>query len=772
MAKALVSQPMTRRAVLTLGAVTLGAIGGLAGIAGASSRERPANQRIPLGDLVLLARSDPWRLSLLGPLGEVVWAEAEDQTLGYTTDDGQVYRAGRLASFASVGGDAVQLVAQTDDPAGGAIVVEVRVLGPRAFRLTITPDTTASVAAVSGAFASASDERLVGLGERFDGVNQRGRRVEMWAEDRRLAGYGPSTYAPIPLLLSSRGHGFLLERFERSHFDLGETQPDRWSWQQDAPAASILITYGPSLKELVTRNALITGLPPLPPPWLFGVWKTSVGGQDRVVAEMRRLRELKVPVSAVFVFDAVDAEANIGWPVVTFAGRQAGPYPDPAGFTSTLHGLGFKVLNYFTADFHVDRPNYQEPAMHGFLVKRQDGRVYIHPAFQEGWLDYADPDAVLWWSTLWRRALSDLGYDGGMLDLGELIPPDAMLGDGTSGTQSHNRYPLMYARAAWQSACAARPDGDFALVVRSGAMGAQRYHSAQWNGDAVMRWQSPDGLQSMVPAAVSFGLSGFPFWHTEVAGYVQADLTHADERELWLRWLQLASWTSLLRDHLGDQPRSPIDVWLDDGTVSAFRTAARVHASLLPYLYSLAAEATLTGLPIMRYLPLEAPDDPRAWQEEQTYFLGPQFLVAPVLEPGATTRTVYLPTGEWVDYWRGTVYAGGREVTVPAPLDGSGPPVFARAGAIIPLAPEHDSLVAASTSSVTTWSGDLIVRVMPGSPAGGQPASFMLYDGTRLQWTGSALIVDANPTPRSIELRAPDGSVVVRQVDGPHAVIA
>jgi len=267
-------------------------------------------------------------------------------------------------------------------------------------------------------------------------------------------------------------------------------------------------------------------------------------------------------------------------------------------------------------------------------------------------------------------------------------------------------------------------------------------------------------------------LSGFPFWHTEVAGYVQADLSHDQERELWLRWLQLASWTSLLRDHLGDQPRSPIDVWLDDGTLSAFRTAARVHASLLPYLYSLAAEAHQTGVPIMRYLPLEAPDDPRAWQQEQTYFLGPHFLVAPVTDPGATTRTVYLPPGEWIDYWRGTMYAGSREVTVPAPLDASGPPVFARAGAVIPLAPEYDSLVHAVGADIQTWSGDLVVRVMPSGPDGSPDSSFTLYDGTRLLWNGAALVVDGNPRPRSIELRAPDGSVSVQQVDGAHAIIA
>ena len=303
--------------------------------------------------------------------------------------------------------------------------------------------------------------------------------------------------------------------------------------------------------------------------------------------------------------------------------------------------------------------------------------------------------------------------------------------------------------------------------MRSGALGAQRFQSGQWNGDAVMRWQGSEGLESMVPAALSFGLSGFPYWHAEVAGYVQADLNHEAERELWLRWLQLATWTSLLRDHLGDHQRSPIDVWLDDGTISAFRSAARVHASLVPYLYSLAAEASQTGVPMLRYMPMEVPEDERAWDQEQSYFLGPTFLVAPVVEAGATTRTVYLPYGEWVDYWRGTIYSGGREVTVPAPLGASGPPVFARAGAIVPLAADYDTLVAAdATSGVPTWNGDLVIRVMPNGPSGSHDASFVLYDGTRLSWDGAKLQVESNPTPRTIELRKPNGDVVVQLVTG------
>src|SRR6266851_6379283 len=480
---------VSRRAFLVLGGAALGAIAGLAEITGGSRQQRPEEQRISLGEMTLVVQADPWRMSLRGPSGEVVWDEAADDTLGYQTLDGHTRRAVRLLSVANVGDDGVQLVAETDEPAAGAIVVEVLALGPRTFRLRVTPNSTSEVASVGGALISPPDERFVGFGERFDGVDQRGRRVETWAADRRVAGYGASTYAPVPSLLSSRGYGFTLERFERSRFDLAALRPDRWAWQQDAPAASIVVTYGPGLRDLLFRNAEYSGLAPLPPPWLFGGWKTSVGGPEQVTAEMLRLRDLKVPVSAVFTFDAVDSEANIGWPIVTFAGREAGAYPHPADFTATLHGRGLKVLNYFTADFHLDRSNYQEPAQHGFLVRRQDGRVYVHPGFQVAWLDLSDPDAVLWWAASWRRALTDLGYDGGMLDLGELIPADSAFADGTTGLQSHNRYPLLYAQSAWQTASAIRPDGDFELVLRSGSIGAQRFQNAQWNGDAVMGWQ-------------------------------------------------------------------------------------------------------------------------------------------------------------------------------------------------------------------------------------------------------------------------------------------
>jgi alpha-glucosidase len=350
-----------------------------------------------------------------------------------------------------------------------------------------------------------------------------------------------------------------------------------------------------------------------------------------------------------------------------------------------------------------------------------------------------------------------------MLDLGELLPEGARFADGSTGAETHNAYPMLYARAAWQAAQSARPDGDVVLMGRAGAVGAQRYQSLQWPGDPRMRWDGRDGFQSLLPAGLSFGLSGFPYWHPEVAGYLQSDLGPVRERELWLRWLQFATWSPTLRDHYGEHLNDPTDAWKDAETLGAFRAAARVHAMLIPYLYAAASEAHRDGVPIMRYLPLEFPNDPRAWTQEQSYLLGPDLLVAPVMTPDTRQRTVYLPTGSaWVDFWTGQSYPGGQEVTVKAPLDGGHTPVFARAGAVLPLAPTYDSLVSATAGAITVYSGDLDVRLIPG--AGGKT---LLGDGTRLSWDGgTSLQVEGSPSMRTIRVTWPGGTTSTAGVSG------
>ncbi len=728
-----------------------------------STDERTLELRI--GELVARVERDPWRMTLLDPLERPFWrgrgvdSAVPPAPFGYRDAAGAWWRLTRLISHQSAG-DTVRLVAATDEPNGRTAQIELRSLGPRTVRVTFSLSDPSWVASVSQSVEVAHDERFLGFGERFDGVDQRGRRIELWAQDRRDVGFGASTYAPIPFFVSSRGYSFALESDARARFDVAASDTATLSWELDRPSASYVLSYGPSPRDLVQQHAQLTGLPPLPPVWAFGVWKTAIGGEQEVLRDAARLRAEGVPVSALLVYDVRDDEAYLGWPFVGFGKRRPGQYPDPRRLTDRLHAGGFKVLGYKNADLHVARPTRPTPATESFLVRTPDGHPYVHPHHRVAWVDFTNPAAVSWWSGLWRRALADLGFDGGMLDLGELVPEDAHYADGTTGIATHNRYLGLYAKSSFEAAQAARGD-DFVVFARSASRGAQRYQSLQWSGDQLITWDR-DGIQGLVPAALSMGISGFPYWHPEVAGFLGVGLPAPSERELWFRWLQLGAMTPLLRDAYGEHQGNPVEVWSDRETIAAFRAHARLHNSLVPYLHSQARIASETGLPIMRHLALSAPNDPRAWAEEQSYTLGDDLLVAPVVEEGARLRTLYLPPGQWVDWWSGQPWEGGRVITVDAPLDRV--PLLARAGAILPLATDFDTLAPVPDGSVKRWDGGLVIRVV--APATTDVAArrlpattFRLYDGTLFTSspTADSLTFSAENAPgeRDFELRLP-----------------
>ncbi|MCC7104053.1 MAG: glycoside hydrolase family 31 protein, partial [Chloroflexi bacterium] len=701
----------------------------------ASLPEVSDEERFKLGDLTVAVRRSPWRMSVLGPTGALIWQESDPVPgdrhgpLGFQVDGQSWWHLTSLLGSTPVEGG-FELRAATDDPSGRTATVRLESLGPADLRVTLEVSDPGGITAVSQSFPSPQDERFVGFGERFTGVDQRGRVVTTWANDRRAAGYGDSTYAPVPFFISNHGYSMLLETDARSTYDLASEKADRASWEVATAELSLVFGYGPSPRELVQRYVTRSGLPPLPPLWSFGVVKTAIGGQEQVLRDAQRLRELDVPVSGIYAYDAHDDDSNIGWPYVTYTGKQAGPYPDLRAFTDELHRRGFKALAYNTADFHLGTPAYQFPANLGFFIRGTDGRPYLHQGYLISWIDFTNPGAVNWWGLLWRRALGDLGFDGGMLDLGELTPEDAVYANGQTGQTMHNRYPALYHQAALNAARAVKPDA--LLFARAGGPGAQAYQLSQWSGDPVSNWTAVEGFKSIVPAALSFGLSGFPYFHTEVGGYLAADIPHQSEYELWMRWLQVGAFTSMLRDQYGDHQTGtqPVEIWSDENTMGAFRFYAGLHNQLVPYIYSYAKIASETGLPIMRHLALNWPDQPRAWQEEQSYTLGDDILVAPVVDEGARLRRVYLPPGGWVDFWTGQLWDGDREITADAPVERL--PVFVRAGAILPMATDFDTLAPASVPGVRSWNGDLVVKVMSAS----EPVQsvFRLYDGTQLAY--------------------------------------
>ncbi|HEX2171574.1 MAG TPA: TIM-barrel domain-containing protein, partial [Dehalococcoidia bacterium] len=574
-----------------------------------------------------------------------------------------------------------RVLATTTEPGAGPAEVDLRAVQEGIIRVAFQPPPGPPV--VRTAFAAVSDEgeAFLGLGERFEGVSLAGRRVDLWTVDRREVGYGASTYLPVPWLLSSRGYGFLLDESRRSEWEMRSRRGDAWAVTASAPGLAFYLIGGhPALA--IDRYTALTGRPPLPPRWGLGVVKTLIGGEARVLGDAARLRQDGIPVDGIYVYDAVDDAANLGWPHVTYDPIPTGVYPDVKALTDALRRLGYRSLGYFGPDFRPDRASFAAAAEAGHLVQLADGRPWVHPHFGIGLIDVFDPEAVHWWQHgPLKRALADLGFDGGMLDLGEALPIEASFPDQRTGAELHNAYPVAYAAAAQGALREYKPDGLF--WARSGFTGGQRFHTGTWPGDPIHDWDGVTGLRSMIPAALSAGLAGYAYWHTEVGGYVDGGLDASADRELYLRWLQLGAFTAMLRDQFGDRRGRPTDIWTDAETLRLWRRYARIHQALVPYLWRTAEQAQVSGLPLIRHLAIGYPGDRRAWHEEGQYLLGEDLLVAPVLDPDVRERTVYLPTGAWRHWWTGATFQGPADVVVPAPLDQI--PVFVRGGADSPL---------------------------------------------------------------------------------------
>ncbi len=643
------------------------------------------------GDLTVRVHRQPWAIEArMG--GRVVFRELAGApgdsyygTLAYTRNSGWFHVTGMAGAEAIPNGQRV-LVA-TSEPGAGPGKVEITAPLANVVRVAFTPPSGGPIAWTVESVASDDAEALLGLGERFDGVSLAGRRTELWAADRREVGYGDATYLPVPWVLSSRGYGFLLDDTRRSAWEMRSARGDAWAVGTPAGGISYYVIGGQPA-QAIERYTALTGRPPLPPRWGLGVVKTAVGGEARVLADAAKLQANGIPVDGVYVWDATDDDVNVGWPHVTFDPVPGGTYPDVKELTGALRAMGYHPLAYFGPDFRPERSSLAKANAAGALVRGADGKAWVSPLYGISLIDATSPRAVDWWTAAtFRRALTTLGFDGGMLDLGEAVPKDAQFADGLTGLEVHNAYPVAYEGAAYGAVRSIKPDA--LLWMRSGFTGAQKFHAATWSGDPVHSWDPVTGLKSIVPAGLGAGLAGYAYWHTEVGGYVDAPLDASSERDLYIRWLELGAFTSMLRDNYGDRHNNPTYTWSDAETVALWRRYARLHQALGPYLWSAAQTAHDTGLPLVRHLAIAYPDDPRAWAEQQEYMLGPDLLVAPVVEPLARQRSVYLPAGDWTLWWTGQTYSGPGDVTVPAPQDQI--PVFVRGGATSPL-PDPGSL--------------------------------------------------------------------------------
>jgi alpha-glucosidase (family GH31 glycosyl hydrolase) len=544
-------------------------------------------------------------------------------------------------------------------------------------------------------FSGLPGERLVGLGERFVHLEQTGRLVDGNTCDIFLHPGDDSTYSYVPFVISSAGYGAVVESYAPAQWDLYSNQDDSWVCRLRDDRVTLLILKG-TPKQIVSAFTARYGRPPMPPPWALGVWKTTLGGTEAVLRHAQSLRESRIPVSACWVYDHYHEATNSG---CGFSGTYpSGEYPDLNALTAGINSEGFRALGYVQPAIYGGSSAFDEGARQGFLLKRDDGELartrYFNPKFatdihdsERGahavYVDFTNPDAADWYGGLLRETVAQ-GWDGWMQDMGERIPDESRFFDGTDGPTGRNMYPLLYHRHA-RTVTSDNPD--FVEFVRSGALGVTPHVTAAWPGDQTCDWTRSRGLASVIPTGPSIGLVGISTWGPDFSGLLDGNDGGAGGRdeELWIRWCQFGALNPIMRDHLGfkNAAVSPVDLWTSARTIDAFREYADRHLRLFPYLRALASEAHLTGIPIVRALFLEYPEYEEAWSISDQYLLGDALLVAPVIQPGATTRTLWFPPGKWSGLWHGRSFEGPSWRTVDAPL--AEIPVFRREDADVPM---------------------------------------------------------------------------------------
>jgi alpha-D-xyloside xylohydrolase len=498
-----------------------------------------------------------------------------------------------------------------------------------------------------------------------------------------------------------------------AHFQWQEPVPsDRFSfWSQHAPAADYYVMAGTPHEILAAYNRL-TGPAPLMPRYLFGYWQSRehYKDKDELVGVVEGHRSRGIPIDVV-------VQDWLYWAPRTWGE----PWFDPERFPN--HPEIFRDLHE-RLHCHLMLSNYAQVAEESFLYPEFSEKGYLLPnAKREGayWIDPYNPEAI---QTYWDRTRSvyfDAGVDIFWLDTTEPkithpLTPEALL---TGLSPNHhgnaadvlNAFSLYLCRGYYEAQRAAGRDRRVCLHPRSGFAGQQRYAAAVWTGDTEGSWEA---LREQIPMALNMAFCGIPYWNTDIGGFLGRNPEDPDYRELFIRWFQFGTFCPIMRNHGTCDPK---EIWrFGEEAEAILRDWIELHYQFLPYFYSLSRENHLTGLPFIRPLLMEFPDDPAAGGVADAFLFGPGLLVAPVTDPGVTSRPVYLPAGtDWYDFWTGERHPGGQTLQADAPL--AKLPVYVRAGTILPLEPNR-------LQHTGEYTGEkLELRVYPGADG-----HFTLYE--------------------------------------------
>lgn len=593
----------------------------------------------------------------------------------------------RLKGVVSNGGEEIPYVVTFTAVTEDQCAIDARIDDERVNRIIFTS-------------ASSSEEQFFGFGEQFSYVNMKGRRVPIFIMEQGVgrgaqpitlganltAGAGGdwhTTYAGVPQYITSAMRSFFLENHEYSSFDMRDREMVQVRLFSTHMKARVIAGTTPG--DLIESYTRFSGRMRELPDWVHsGAILGLQGGTDKVEKIVKEMKELDTPVAGLWLQDWVGHR-------VTSFGKQLWwnwqldrqQYPRWEEMVARMKASGIKIMAYVnpfladaTAKKNLDRHLLVEAREKGYLVKKPDGSDYLieNTDFDAGLVDISNPDARQWLKDVMRKEMLSRGVSGWMADFGEALPYDAVLHNGVSGAQWHNRYPEEWARLNRELVEDEENSSELVFFMRAGYTRSPKYSTLFWEGDQLVSWDRHDGIKTAVTGLISSGLSGYAFNHSDIGGYTAIKnpvKNYFRSRELLLRWMELSAFTAIYRTHEGNRPEDNHQFYDDKESMAHFSRMAKVFAALQPYRKELIREAAKTGMPVVRHPFIHYPED-RTFHNfsYQQFMLGRDFMVAPVLDPGKHSVKVYLPAGEWIHLWSGEVFKGdaGRTVKIAAPL--------------------------------------------------------------------------------------------------------
>jgi len=539
-----------------------------------------------------------------------------------------------------------------------------------------------------------ANEEFFGLGEKNGSINRRGKSFKMWNSDKPCYGVNEDPlYKSIPFFMSSYGYGIFFDNTYKSEFKMGSESEDYYSFEAPGGQMTYYFIYGPTYKQILKGYVQLTGKPIMPPSWALGFSQSrGMLTNEELTREIAsQFRERKIPCDIIY--------QDIGWTqnLQDFEWKE-GNYTNPVQMLADLDELGFKVI--VSQDPVVSQANNEQwkeaDSLGYFTTDVRTGKSYDMPwpwGGNCGVVDFTKPEVADWWGKYQQKVIDD-GVKGFWTDMGEPAwsneeDTDRLFMQHYLGMHDeiHNVYGLTWDKVVTEEFEKRNPNTRIFQMTRAAYAGMQKYTFA-WSGDSgngndvLSGWAN---LKQQIPVALSAGMGLIPFWTSDISGYC-GDISNKEEMgELYARWMQFGIFNPLSRAH--HEGNNAVEPWGFGPEVEQIcKKAIELKYQLFPYIYTCAREAYETGLPIMRAVVLEYPDDKETYHLNNQFLFGKDIMVAPVVEKSASQVKIYLPEGEWIDFSNGTrLYQGKTWIEYPVEIETI--PIFVKKGSIIPSMP-------------------------------------------------------------------------------------